>query len=414
MVDQAAGFGARTGSVAHAVSMVGSELQRVADATVAMFDDAAAAPGRLAEAGRLLTDGGANGSVASVLGAAFGALVLAVLVALAAHRLLRPARLRLRSIVPETAERMAALILRELVIDLVPPAIYLAAALALDHILFGPTGRIFVATDVFRMVTSAVAINSAVAWFIAVVLQLPVAYKRPGLRLLPLDEVQAKRARDFVRRVVGVAAGSWLLAESLFLVWLGDGVPRLILIVAAAVIGLFCLRALSRLRRRFTGFMWFWHKLAIVSVFGLFLTWALGLLLVDEPPFGRVLATLGILMAMPLLDDISVLVLRRIKHRMEGDRAPTRRIYVPKTGENDVEELRAVEQPLDDAAQAAVAAEVDRALDAFTAVLHSAFCTVLGIVAALLLAKTWSLELVDHARSSMTCGPGSAWWSTPP
>jgi small-conductance mechanosensitive channel len=394
MVDQAAGFGARTGSVAHAVSMVGSELQRVADATVAMFDDAAAAPGRLAEAGRLLTDGGANGSVASVLGAAFGALVLAVLVALAAHRLLRPARLRLRSIVPETAERMAALILRGLVIDVVPPAIYLAAALALDHILFGPTGRIFVATDVFRMVTSAVAINSAVAWFIAVVLQLPVAYKRPGLRLLPLDEVQAKRARDFVRRVVGVAAGSWLLAESLFLVWLGDGVPRLILIVAAAVIGLFCLRALSRLRHRFTGFMWFWHKLAIVSVFGLFLTWALGLLLVDEPPFGRVLATLGILMAMPLLDDISVLVLRRIKHRMEGDRAPTRRIYVPKTGENDVEELRAVEQPLDDAARAAVAAETDRALDAFTAVLHSAFCTVLGIVAALLLAKTWSLELV--------------------
>jgi moderate conductance mechanosensitive channel len=68
---------------------------------------------------------------------------------------------------------------------------------------------------------------------------------------------------------------------------------------------------------------------------------------------------------------------------------------VPKAGEGDAEELGAVEQPLDDAAQAAVALEVDRALDAFVAVLHSAICTALGIVAALLLAKTWSLHLVD-------------------
>ena len=394
MADQIAGFGARTGSVAHAVSMVGSQLQTIADATAAMFDDAAAAPGRLAEAARLLTGDGANGSVASVLAAAAGAIALALLLALAVRHALRPVRVRLNSVVPETAERTAALVLQALIVDAAPAAFYVAAGLTLDHFLFGPKGRIFIGTEVFRMVTSALIVNSAVAWVIAVLLQLPIAAKRPALRLWPLDDAQAKRGRTFVHRVVGIATGAWLLAESLFLMWLGDGVPRLILIAAAAAIGLLCLRALSRLRNRFHGFMWFWHKLAVISVFGLFLTWSLGLLLIDEPPFGRVLATLGILMAMPLLDDVSGLVLARIRRRMAGDTAPTRRIYMPKAGEGDVEELRPIEQPLDDAARAAVAVETGRALDDFTSVLHGAFCTVLGIVAAVLLAKTWSLDLI--------------------
>ncbi|HEX3500061.1 MAG TPA: mechanosensitive ion channel domain-containing protein, partial [Stellaceae bacterium] len=292
-------------------------------------------------------------------------------------------------------ERMAALVFEGLLLDAAPAAVYLAAGLTLDHMLLGPYGRVFVATEVFRMVTSALIINSSVAWFIAVLLLLPVAAKRPHLRLLPIDDAGAKRARNVVRRVVVTAATSWLLAESLFLVWLGDGVPRLILIAAAAVVGIFWLRALSRLRHRFTGFMWFWHKLAVISVFALFMTWTFGLLLDDQPPFNRVIATLAILTAMPLLDDIGIVVLARFKRRMAGDRAPTRRIYMPKAGEGDAEELDAIEQPLDDAAQAAVAAEVDRTLDAFLAVIRHAFCTVLGIVAALLLAKTWSLPIVS-------------------
>jgi small-conductance mechanosensitive channel len=378
-----------------AVTMVSAKIQAIADATVAMFADAAEAPGRLAEAGRLLTGDGALGSPSTVLGAAAGAIAAALLVAMAVHHVLRPARLRLRGRVPETAERMAALVFEGLLLDAAPAAVYLAAGLTLDHMLFGPYGRVFVATEVFRMVTSALIINSSVAWFIAVLLLLPVAAKRPHLRLLPIDDAGAKRARNVVRRVVVTAATSWLLAESLFLVWLGDGVPRLILIAAAAVVGIFWLRALSRLRHRFTGFMWFWHKLAVISVFALFMTWTFGLLLDDQPPFNRVIATLAILTAMPLLDDIGIVVLARFKRRMAGDRAPTRRIYMPKAGEGDAEELDAIEQPLDDAAQAAVAAEVDRTLDAFLAVIRHAFCTVLGIVAALLLAKTWSLPIVS-------------------
>jgi moderate conductance mechanosensitive channel len=394
MADQVVGFGARSGPMVEAVSMVAAKLQVIADATVAMVGDALEAPGRLAEAGRLLTGNGELGSPAAVLGAAAGAIVAALLLSMMVRRLLRPVRLRIRSQVPQTAERTVVLVLKALAVDAAPAAVFLAAGLALDHMLFGPRGRIFVGTEVFRMVTSALIINAAVAWFIAIVLQLPIAAKRPALRLLPLDDAQAKRARNFVRRVVVTAAASWLLAESLFLVWLGDGVPRVILIAAAAVIAIFWLRALSRLSYRFTGFMWFWHKLAVLSVFALFVVWCLGLLLDDQPPFHRVIATLAILIAMPLLDDISIAVLGRLKRRMAGDRAPPRLIYMPKSGD-DAEDLDAIERPLDDAAQAAVTAEVDRALDAFIGVLHHAFCTVLGVVAALLLAKTWSFHLVD-------------------
>jgi small-conductance mechanosensitive channel len=404
MADQPSGFGARSGPMADAVSMVATKLQAIADATLTMLEDAAAAPGRLAEAGRLLTDNGAQGSVVAVLGAAAGAIATALLLALGVRRLLRPARARLRNIAPVTAERTAMVILQAVIVDAIPPSIYLAAGLFLDHLLFGPLGRIFAGTEVFRMVTSAFIINSAIAWYIAIVLQIPIASKRPNLRLVSLDAAEARRARTFVRRVVAIALVSWLVAESLFLVWLGDGVPRLILIAAAAVIGFLCLRALHRMHSHFVGFMRFWHILAVASVFALFAIWTLGLVLDAEPPFGRVLATLAILTAMPLLYRMDRFVLARIKRRMIGRVARSRRIYIPKEGDGDAEELRAVEQPFEGAELAAVAAETDRALDGFAAVMQSAFGTVLAIVAALLLARTWSLNLVgmlavDNVRS---------------
>ncbi len=393
MADQTGGFGGRSGSMAQAASLVAAKLQAIADATATMLDDAAAAPGRLAEAARLLTDSGAQGSVVAVLGGAAGATAAALLIALMVRRLLRPVRARLEEIAPVTAERTAVLILRAFIVDAIPPTVYLAVGLLLDHLLFGPFGRVFSGTEVFRMVTGAFIVNSAIAWFIAIVLQIPISYKRPNLRLISLDRAEAKRGRDFVRRVVSVALVSWVLAESLFLVWLGDGVPRLILIAAAAVIGFLCLRALHNMHTHFIGFMRFWHALAVISVFALFATWTLGLLLDDEPPYGRVLATLAILTAMPLLYGVDRLVLAHLKRRMVGRIARFRTIYIPQQGEGDAEDLHAVEKPLEGAELAAATAETDRALDGFAAVMHSAFGMVLAIVAALLLARTWSLNL---------------------
>ncbi len=98
MAEPASGFGARSEPMAQAVSMVAAKLQAIADATSAMLDDAAAAPGRLAEAARLLTDSGAQGSVVAVLGGAAGATAAALLIALMVRRLLRPVRARLEEI----------------------------------------------------------------------------------------------------------------------------------------------------------------------------------------------------------------------------------------------------------------------------------------------------------------------------
>src|SRR5260221_12139226 len=103
------------------------------------------------------------------------------------------------------------------------------------------------------------------------------------------------------------------------------------------------------------------------------------------------------------------LVLARMKRRMIGRIARSRRIYLPKEGDGDAEELRAVEKPLEGAELAAAAAETDRALDGFAAVMQSAFGTVLAIVAALLLARTWALNLVgmlaaDNVRSGLGMG----------
>src|SRR6266851_3347485 len=107
MADQVAGFGAGVGPMGQAVSMISDRLQAIGDAITAMLDDAAAAPGRLGEAGRLLTGDGALGSVGWVLGAAAGAIGAALVLAMVARRLLRPARLRFSQAAPDTAERTA-------------------------------------------------------------------------------------------------------------------------------------------------------------------------------------------------------------------------------------------------------------------------------------------------------------------
>src|SRR5262249_43688045 len=122
-------------------------------------------------------------------------------------------------------------------------------------------------------------------------------------------------------------------------------------------------------------------------------TWAHGLLLASEPAIGRVLGTLAILAAMPLLDGMIRLMLRRVRGHLARKVAPPRRIFAPDKGGED-EALHAVETPIDPASEAAARAETERALDALIAVLHDAADTALAIVAGVLLAATWSLHLL--------------------
>jgi moderate conductance mechanosensitive channel len=158
-------------------------------------------------------------------------------------------------------------------------------------------------------------------------------------------------------------------------------------------IGILCLRALAHMTRR-THFERIWRHLAVFSVFGLVVTWTLGLLLDVAPPIGRVLGTLAILAAMPLADGMIRLLLHRVKRRLAAVVAPPRRIFMP-DADGDAESLHAIEKPLDRAELAVVAAETDRSLDALIRVMHDAGDTLLAILAAVLLARTWSLDLIE-------------------
>jgi small-conductance mechanosensitive channel len=380
------------GALPEMLDHFGSSAQALLDAGVAMLRDAAAAPGRFGPAGRLLA-----GDVPLGTALAWGAATIAA--ALLAAALVRLAltrrRGRLSAARPETPGATATLLSQALLVDLAPVVAYLVCGTLLERLLFAGPTLAFPAGEIFRMVLSAIIVNSAVAWGALVLIELPIAVGRPGLRLFTFGDGPAQRSRDLARRVVGLGIASWLLAECLYLVWIGSGLPRLILIVAAIAIAFMCLRVLLRLTPVFHGFQKIWHHLAVISVFGVFLTWADGLLVESQPPFGRVLGTLAILAAMPLIDEMSQLVLRRIRHRLSGVRAASRTIYVPSSvGEDDVESLHAVERPQDSAAAAVAASDVEGALDDFIGVIHDAFYLVLAIAAAVLLAKTWSLNLV--------------------
>ncbi|MDB5411236.1 MAG: mechanosensitive ion channel family protein [Rhodospirillales bacterium] len=380
------------GALPDMVNGLGASAQAVLDAGVEMLRDAATATGRFGQAARLFA-----GEVP--LGTAFAwaaaTLAAALLVAALVRLVLSRSRARLAAARPEAPGETANLLLRGLLLDLAPAAAYLLTGLLLERVLFAGPALAFPAGEIFRMVLSAVIVNSAVAWFVLVLVELPVAVRRPALRLFPFDGAAARRGRDAMRRVVVLGIVAWLLAECLYLAWIGSGLPRLILIVAAVAIAVMCLRILWRVAPYFHGFGKIWHRLAVISVFGILLTWVHGLLLLSQPPFGRVLGTLAILGAMPLIDELGQLVLRRIRRHLAAYRAASRTIYVPSSvGEDDIEALRAVEQPLDGAEAAVAATEIEGALDACIGVIHDAFYLVLAVVAAILLAKTWSLNLV--------------------
>jgi hypothetical protein len=125
-----------------------------------------------------------------------------------------------------------------------------------------------------------------------VLLSLPLAADRPGLRSVPLDDLEAAAVRRFIGQVVALGAASWTVAMSLYLTRIGEGLPRLLLILAGLVICTISLRALARIRSRLSGFGRIWHILAVFSVFGLGAAWIVQLLFGGRPPLRPILLTL--------------------------------------------------------------------------------------------------------------------------
>jgi len=380
------GFGAQP--FGHMMMHLGRSTNELWSAIKEMFADAWRAPGMSHQAATLLTNNGELGSVAWVLACLAAMLLVALLGAAIVFRLLRGERRRLAHATVDRAPKAILLGLEGLLIDLLPPAAFLLACGLLYNLCFSAHGVIFPGTEVFQGFANAFIQSSTVGWAAYVILSQPFAPDRPNLRLVPLSTPEARRARRILARIITTAMVPYIVAEGLYYLWFGDGLPHLIIITASFIVGYMCLRALYRLRPHLDGFARYWHSLAVLSVFGLGATWVLGVLLLPTPPFDRVLGTLIVLAIMPAFDGIMTLALRKVKQRLLRRNAAARLIFVP--GEEG--------EPLQPVAQATEGPEGSpeqlQAIDAFADILHYAASWVFLIGAGAFLARLWSFDLI--------------------
>jgi small-conductance mechanosensitive channel len=212
------------------------------------------------------------------------------------------------------------------------------------------------------------------------------------LRCVPLDDQEAAAIRRFIQRVVALGAASWIIGVGLYLSWVGEGLPRLLLVLVGLVICAMSLRALTRIRARLGGFARACHRLAGFSVIGLTVIRSVALLSGRLPPFWPVLLSIMILAGLPAADGMAPLLLDRLRQILIRRGQASRRIFSP-SGDPDEEALAAVDKPLDQAEREAIDTEMTRSADGLTAVVRQAVRWALAIAAALLLAETWSFDL---------------------
>ena len=238
------------GPVARGFAALGDMAERAVSTVAAIAADAAQAPSRLGHAGALLTGDGQLGSLWQVMAPFSGLLLGAAGVAIVVHRLLQPQRRALAALRPAKPVPFALALLHSLVVDIAPVAAYAGFAAGGSFLLFWDRGLVFSGTETFQKVVSLIISTSVVAWLLVVVLSLPLAVSRPGLRCVPLGDREAATIRRFIGRIGAV---SWMIVVSLYLSWVGDGLPRLVLVVVGLVICAMSLRALARTRSRFSG-----------------------------------------------------------------------------------------------------------------------------------------------------------------
>jgi small-conductance mechanosensitive channel len=379
------------GPVAHGFAVLGNAAEHAVSTVAAFAADAAQAPSRLGQAAALLTADGRLGAVWQVMAPFAGLLFGAMAVALAVHRLLEPQRIALATLRPSSAAPFALGLLRSLAVDMAPLGAYACLAAGGSFLLFWDRGLVFSGTPTFRMVASLVVSTSVVAWLLVVVLSLPLAVGRSGLRCVPLDDRDAAAMRRFIERIVALGATSWIIGVGLYFSLVGEGLPRLLLVLVGLVICAMSLRALPRIRSRFSGFARMCHKLAGFGVIGLTVIWSVALLSGRLPPFWPVLLSITILAGLPAADGMAALLLDSAKQRLVRTGKASRRIYAPAADLED-EELAAVEKPLDQAEREAIGREMVRSAGALERVEQEAVRWVLAISAVFLLAEIWSLD----------------------
>ena len=149
------------------------------------------------------------------------------------------------------------------------------------------------------------------------------------MRWVPLDDREAAAIRRFIGRIVVLGAASWIIGVSLYFSLVGEGLPRLLLVVVGLVICVMSLRALARIRLRFSGFARACHKLAEFGVIVLTVIWSVALLSGRLPPFWPVLLSIMILAGLPAADGMAAQLLDRLQRRLVRSGQAPRRIFTP-------------------------------------------------------------------------------------
>jgi hypothetical protein len=187
------------GPVARGFAALGDMAERSVSAVAQVAADAAQAPSRLAHAADLLTCDGQLGSLWQVMMPLAGLLLAAGGVALAVHHLLQSQRRALAGLRPASVARFALGLSRSLLVDTAPVAVYACLAAGGSFLLFWDHGLVFSGTETFQKVASLIISTSVVAWLLFVVVSLPLAVSRPGLRFVPLSDREAAEICRFMR-----------------------------------------------------------------------------------------------------------------------------------------------------------------------------------------------------------------------
>jgi len=192
------------GPMAHGFAALGEAAERAVSTISALAADAAQAPSRLGNIARLLTADGKLGTVWQVTLPFAGLLLGSIGAALNVSRLLGPQRKALAAF-----RAFRACVIRDghAPLDdrrcrhrsLPSPRSLPAAAFCCSGTRAHLSG-----TGTFRMVASTIISMSVSAWLTVVLLSLPLAADRPGLRSVPLDDLEAAAVRRFIGQVVAL------------------------------------------------------------------------------------------------------------------------------------------------------------------------------------------------------------------
>ncbi len=189
-------------------------------------------------------------------------------------------------------------------------------------------------------------------------------------------------------------ATSWIVASGLYYAWIGEGLPRLIMVTAGLVACGMCVHGLGRVGGHLAGFGRVWTVLAICAAIGLTAIWVISLLSGGYPPFEELLLTVLILVGVPAFDGMAALLIERMRTHLQARTASRRLIFVPSPNA-DEDALEGIEQPVDDAERRAIAEELSRSTTVLAGAAQWALRWFLTVVAALLLAEAWSIDLAS-------------------